>query len=240
MYVIARYFELYNPTNSSGGKLKNATYVKYPVKPRGKGLRALLKKKDGAAILGIWGLLLQAATETTKPDLRGRLLNHKDEAASVEEIADSISFENQIERVRNALKELINLGWVEDVTETEEEQNESVLITETPPPKVKVKEIEDNQIKPKEKEKPLDFNLTEESIKKLFSDELKPETGWELNTLNKLARDCYERKASLPNMFTYLIDEIADLKENCKVKKKNHGDLMRMAVKSIKKKFKIK
>lgn len=103
------------------------------------------------------------------------------------------------------------------------------------PEKSKVKKRREEKTKTK---KPLDFSLTENSIKKLFSDELKPETGYETNTLNKLARYCDSKKESLPNLYIYLIDTIADLKEDCKVKAKNHGDLMRMFVAKIQKDLK--
>ena len=86
--------------------------------------------------------------------------------------------------------------------------------------------------------KPLDFSLTTDSIEKLFTDELKPVTQYETNTLNKLARYCDSKKESLPNLYTFLIDIIMDLKEDCKVKSKSHGDLMRMFVAKVKKELK--
>ena len=43
MYIVTEYDGRYNPTNTKGGPLVNAHYVKLPVKPRGKGLKALLK-----------------------------------------------------------------------------------------------------------------------------------------------------------------------------------------------------
>lgn len=101
--------------------------------------------------------------------------------------------------------------------------------------KSKVKKRREEKTKTK---KPLEFSLTKESIEKLFSDELKPETQYETNTLNKLARYCDSKKGTLPNLYIYLIDTIADLKEDCKVKSKNHGDLMRMFVAKVKKELK--
>jgi hypothetical protein len=86
--------------------------------------------------------------------------------------------------------------------------------------------------------KPLGFSLTIDSIEKLFATELEPETQYEINTLNKLARYCDGKKESLPNLYSYLIDIIMDLKEDCKVKSKNHGDLMRMFVAKVKKEIK--
>jgi hypothetical protein len=230
MYIISNYAKLYNPTDTKGGKLINAKYVKMPIKPRGKGLRALLRNDKGLEILGVWTLLLQAASETTNPELRGMLLNHKDEPANIEEIADSISLGGDAEVAKNAIDVLITLNWINSVPDTDLLRTNSVLTPYNTPPKLKVKISEENLTKPKG---PLGFSLTEKSLKKLFSDELEPSTQYEINTLNKLARYCHERKAVLPNLFTFLINEIADLKEHCKVKNKNHGDLMRMFVKKV-------
>lgn len=126
MYVIKNYKELYNPTNTSGGELKNAKYVKMPVKPRGKGLRALLKMPKGLEIFGIWALLLEVATETTNPKLRGKLLNHKDEPANINEIAESISLDRKTSKVEKALAVLVKMDWIEHEADTEEVQNGSV------------------------------------------------------------------------------------------------------------------
>ncbi len=238
MYIISNYTKLYNPTNTSGGELKNATYVKYPVKPRGKGLRALLKKEDGAGILGIWGLLLQAATETNKPKLRGRLLNHKDQAARVEEIADAISFESDVERVQNALDVLKELGWIDYVTSTDELCNDSVIDTDDVPPKDKGSK--DKLSKPKTKVKPLDFSLTIEFFENLLNEYLKPENQYEINTFNKLAKKVYEyaKKNNLNNHGGYLINIFEDIQAHCKEKGKNRTDMIKMSTAKIKKEMK--
>ena len=136
MYLIADYEKDYNPTNSSGGELKTATYVKMPVKPRGKGLRALLKMPKGLEIFGIWGLLLQAATETTTPSLRGKLLNHKDEPATVQEIASAISLDRHVSKVHKALDILVDLGWVEYRPSTDGVRSDSVQDTDSISPKI--------------------------------------------------------------------------------------------------------
>jgi hypothetical protein len=105
------------------------------------------------------------------------------------------------------------------------------------PEKSKVKKRREEKIKTK---KPLGFNsVPESSFKKLFSDELDPLTQFEINTLNKYATKCCHKQDDLPNVYTYLIEEIADLKEHCKVKRKGHDDLMRMFIASIKKEFNI-
>jgi len=158
------YKTFYNPTNSSGGELQNAKYVKMPVKPRGKGLRALLKNPKGLEIFGIWCLLLQAATESTTPSIRGKLLNHKDEPANVDEIASAISLDGKTTKVKNALDILIDMGWLIYEPNTESIQNHSVMITDTPPPKISKDKIS----KDKDKDKYLDFVfLTKQEHQKL-------------------------------------------------------------------------
>jgi hypothetical protein len=235
-YIISNYAKLYNPTNTSGGELKNATYVKYPVKPRGKGLRALLKKEDGAGILGIWGLLLQAATETTTPDLRGKLLNHKDEPASVEEIADAISFESDVERVQNALDVLKELGWIDYAVNTDKLRNDSVSVPDEVPSKLKGSR--DNLTKNKKRD--LGFRLTKEFFENLFDESFKPETQYEINTFNKLAKRCYEYalKNRLKAFGRCVIDDIADAKEYCKTNKKNRTEFIKIATSKITKELK--
>lgn len=137
MYEIANYKKLYNPTNSSGGELLHAKYVKLLVKPRGKGIRALLKTPKGLEVFGIWCLLLETATETTIPNLRGRLLNHKDEHASIEEIAESISLDRQTAKVKKALSVLVEMGWMKYIPNTDSIQNGSVIDPDAPPPKIR-------------------------------------------------------------------------------------------------------
>jgi hypothetical protein len=147
MYQIKNYAELYMPTNSKGGDLINAKYVKLPVNPRGKGLRFLLKRyKDGIEIFGIWALLLEAATETTKPELRGKLLNHRDEPASIQEISESISMEGHEKKVENAISALIEVGWIEYVQDTESVRTEYGQSTDKVPPKISKDKIsKDNE-----------------------------------------------------------------------------------------------
>lgn len=101
----------------------------------------------------------------------------------------------------------------------------------------KVKERKGKKTKPKSP-LDLDFSLTKESIKKLLCDEMKPETQWEINTLGTVATLCATKIDSLPNIYGFLIEIITDLKEDCKVKSKNHGDLMRMFVAKVKKELK--
>jgi len=114
VYEIVNYDELYKPTNTKGGELKHAYFVKLPVKPRGRGLKALLKEKQGLSVFGIWCLLLEAATELA-PGKRGKLLNHKDEPATVEEIAEAISLDQRTKDVTHALEVLACLGWIRKI-----------------------------------------------------------------------------------------------------------------------------
>jgi len=146
VYEIVDYEQLYNPKNSSGGELKNANYVKMPVKPRGKGLMALLKRSKGLEVFGVWGLLLQAATETTKPKMRGKFLNHKDQPANIEEIAEAISLGRQVSKVKFALGVLCEMGWIKHTGNTDELQNSSVLNTDNTPSKISKDKISKDKI----------------------------------------------------------------------------------------------
>lgn len=171
MYIIANYTELYNPTNTSGGELKNAKYVKMPVKPRGKGLRTLLKTAKGLETFGIWGLLLQAATETTNPKIRGKLLNHKDEPASVIEIAESISLDSHVGKVQKALDILVGLGWIKYILCTDSVQNHSVQDVDNVEPKIsKAKRSEDEL---SEEKKSIVLEFSNSSGNRFGSDQIK-------------------------------------------------------------------
>jgi len=134
------------------------------------------------------------------------------------------------------LQPLIDAGFInayQDASTPLADRKQSAI-----PEKTKVKKKREEQIKAK---KPLGFSsVPGSSFKKLFNDDLKPETDYERNTLNKLAGACYKKQNSLPNYFSYLIDIIADLKEYCKVKGKGHSDLMKMFVSKIKKECNVK
>ena len=159
MYIVTDYYDHYRPTDTKGNDLVRAKYVKLPVKPMGKGLRALLRKPKGTETFGIWCLLLQAATDT-KPTHRGCLLNYKDEPASIEEVADSISHTGQEKLVEKAISSLIEMGWINSVPDTELLRIDSVSATEEPSPnnkdkttpttsEVKRSEEQDKEEKPK-------------------------------------------------------------------------------------------
>jgi hypothetical protein len=146
MYSIANYEELYMPTNSKGGELVHAVFVKMPVKPRGKGLKSLLKNAKGLEVFGVWTLLLQAATETTNPKNRGKLLNHKDEPANSQEIAEAISLDNQVKKVEEALSVLVEMGWVQYVQSTDKVRTNSVQDADNVPHKISKDKISKGKI----------------------------------------------------------------------------------------------
>jgi hypothetical protein len=144
-----------------------------------------------------------------------------------------LPIENTI--TKDTLQPLIDNGFIlckHHASKPQAERKQNAI-----PEKSKVKKRREENIKTK---KPLGFNsVPESSFKKLFIDELDPATQFEINTLNKYATKCHHKQDDLPNVYTYLIEEIVDLKEHCKVKRKGHDDLMRMFIASIKKEFKI-
>lgn len=119
MFSIAKYNELYRPYDKSGGELKHPDFVKLPANPKGDGLQKLLEYKRGLEIFGIWCLLLEKTT-IEKPENRGKLLNHKEESATPEEIAKGISLKSKIGLVGYALSVLVAMGWVVTSEPTEQ------------------------------------------------------------------------------------------------------------------------
>jgi hypothetical protein len=111
MYEIAEYDKRYRPFNKSGGELVHADFVKLPVKPRGKGLQRLLKEKRSLEVFAVWCLLLEEATDA-EPENRGKLLNNRNEPASISEIAEAISLGSKKTLVKYALSLLVSMGWV--------------------------------------------------------------------------------------------------------------------------------
>lgn len=123
MYLIADYETRYKPYDRAGRDLVNATWVKLPVKPKGMGLEVLLEHKRGLEVFAVWCLLLEATTKQ-KVENRGKLLNHKDEPASIQEIAKSVSLKSRVGLVEYALTLLVTMGWIEcthnvDIVSTE-------------------------------------------------------------------------------------------------------------------------
>lgn len=102
--------------------------------------------------------------------------------------------------------------------------------------KVKNKKKDNNG---KDLKQPLDFTRASSfDFKKLFSDTFKPENRYEINTLNKLAKDYAEKHKGLKHAGRYMIDKIADLKEMCKIQNKSRTDFIKIFVSQIKKESK--
>jgi len=86
---------------------------------------------------------------------------------------------------------------------------------------------------------PLDFTADGSfSFKKLFTETFQPETTYERNTLNKLAKEYGEAHKGLKHAGGYMIDKIADLKEMCKTQGKNRTDFIKIFVSQVKKEMK--
>lgn len=159
MYEIANYDELYRPYDKSGGELRRPDFVKLPAKPKGDGLQLLLEQKRGLEVFAIWCLLLEKTT-LEKPLNRGKLLNHLDAPASVEEIARSISLKSRISLVGLALNLLTTIGWLICTDDAEESSGKLPF---------KVSKVKISKDKHKGKVKHLDFVfLTEEEYQKLI------------------------------------------------------------------------
>jgi len=159
MYLIADYDTRYKPLNKSGGELIKADYVKLPVKPKGDGLQILLEQKRGVEVFAVWCLLLEKTT-AQKPETRGKLLNFKDEPATINEIAKSISLKGKEKLVEYAINLLVSMGWIisDGVAELSSEEFRERGA------KLKV-----SKVKVKEKIKHLDFvSLTSEEYKKIL------------------------------------------------------------------------
>lgn len=124
MYEIANYDELYRPYDKSGGELANPSWVKMPAKPKGEGLCALLEHKRGLEVFAVWGLLLQKTTIEKKPENRGKLLNHREQPATVSEIAKGISLKGKEKLVEYALSILTTIGWLN--CDSEQKDNSEV------------------------------------------------------------------------------------------------------------------
>ncbi len=130
MYKVANYEEFYMPTDSKNRELVNANYVKVPAKPKGNGLEELLRRKDGLKVFAIWILLLESTT-AQKKGTRGILNNHKDEPASIKEIAKGVLLSKQVKFVKYAIGVLVDLRWIID----DGVRSESVQGTLFVPPK---------------------------------------------------------------------------------------------------------
>ena len=180
MYEIAKYDELYRPYDKSGGELKRPDFVKLPVKPKGDGLQLLLEQKRGLEVFAIWCLLLEKTTAEKAPN-RGKLLNHLDAPASVEEIARSISLKNKASLVGYALSLLTTIGWVIHTNNTEESSGKL-------PFKVSISKDKISKDKDKDKERFLDcVLLTKIEYQKLIDKFGEESTKEKIKALNDYA-----------------------------------------------------
>ena len=178
MYSIADYETRYKPINKSGGELVNPDYVKLPGKPKGDGLQTVLESKRGLEVFGIWCLLLEKTT-AQKPETRGKLLNFKDEPASISELAKSISLKGKEGLVEHAVSLLVSVGWI--ISDNVAEQSSEEFRKR--PSKLK---LNLTKVKVKDKVKHLDFVfLTSEEYKKLIDRYGENNTRTLIDSLNR-------------------------------------------------------
>ena len=164
MFSIVDYEIRYSPYDKSGGALKNADWVKLPAKPRGEGLGELLEYKRGLEVFAIWCLLLEKTTNE-KPENRGKLLNHKEQPATIEEITKGISLKNKTKLVEYALTVLLQMNWVSQDGQAEVTSDQ--LPTSPTKSRVEKSRVEKSR---EGKEKYLDFVfLTKAEYRKLVS-----------------------------------------------------------------------
>jgi hypothetical protein len=98
--------------------------------------------------------------------------------------------------------------------------------------KVKTKENEKND----KDLKPLDFTADGSfNFKKLFTETFKPQTSFERNTLNKLAKDYGDSHKGLKHAGSYVINKIEDLKLMCREQGKSRTDFIKIFVSQMKK-----
>jgi len=109
---IIDYDNRYRPIGDKKRELKNPEFVKLPLNHRGEGIEALLSEDKGLETFGVWCLLLQKATAAAIGK-RGWLWNHRNEPATIAEIAGAIQMRNRSEVVAAALELLKKLGWME-------------------------------------------------------------------------------------------------------------------------------
>lgn len=121
MYIIKEYDQRYRPVNKSGGELKGVPdYVKLPANPKGDGLQELLEHSRGLEVFGVWCLLLEKTTAQKEPENRGKLLNRRNEPATISEIAKGISLPKKVKFIKYALSVLVAMGWVQMDGEAEQ------------------------------------------------------------------------------------------------------------------------
>ena len=163
MYYIADYDERYRPYDKSGGELKSPDWVKLPAKPKGDGLQELFEQKRGVEVFAVWCLLLEKTTQETKPKNRGKLLNHKEQPATIEEIAKGISLKSKVKLVQHSINVLLAMGWIKS-----DGQNDKSELTSDALPQTSAKSTILKSTIHKDKEQYLDFVfLSKEEYRKL-------------------------------------------------------------------------
>jgi hypothetical protein len=121
--------------------------------------------------------------------------------------------------------------------QTDPEQCSSSVGTHPQLSKGKVKERKGNN--GKDFKGPLDFTADGSfNFKKLFTDTFRPQTSFERNTLNKLAKDYAEKHRGLKHAGGYIIDKIEDLKLMCREQGKSRTDFIKIFVSQVKKEMK--
>lgn len=160
MYYIDDYDNRYRPYDRAGREPVNATFVKLPINPKGDGLQKLFEHKGGVEAFTVFALMLEKATKQ-KPEHRGKLLNHKEQPATIEEIAKGISLGRRIKMVERSISVLLSMGWVK--SDSDSEQGVDSVSTQRPP------KIRQDKDKDKDKEQHLDFVfLLKEEYQKLI------------------------------------------------------------------------
>jgi hypothetical protein len=202
---IVDYEARYLGYNKRGDMFKGSQpWIKLPVKPSGKGLRKLLRthveqssksigsddehpsqKVAAMAVFGIWCLILEDTTEN-RPEMRGYLVNHKDQPADIEEIAEALHMEGEEPFIESALMTLEELNWMEKVEITSQNCEEGSNSLGTHFAKCPVRRYEDDTKKKtktktktvdEEEEKPKpDGDIVEKSFEPIgsLSSEAKP------------------------------------------------------------------
>lgn len=178
MCQIANYDELYRPYNKSGGELQHPDFVKLPVKPKGDGLQILLEYKKGLEYFAIWCLLLEKST-TEKPKNRGKLLNHKEQHATIPEITKSISLKGKEKLVKEAISALTAIGWLIAPDELDKGAEQTSALAEQIPLKLS----KDKLSKTKDKYKEFVF-LSKEEFQKLVERFGEKEVNSKIGDLN--------------------------------------------------------
>jgi len=221
MFLITEYDKRYRPFNKSGGELKNPEWVKLPAKPKGDGLETLFEHHRGLEVFGIWCLLLEKTTTEKDPKNRGKLLNHKGEAATIEDIAKGICLKRQIKLVEHALSVLVAMDWVKNNSVTEQT---SAKRGNNTPPKISEVKLSKDKIKELPQKNSSDslsnqayslmkvrLGINDKKIKQLIS--LRSVKSLEQTCMNGLAKEKADDKFTLQAGYIITAMETAAFEE---------------------------